>query len=109
MNYAELQELQIGPARAAKRAVAVAFLCIFGAWCTIAVFRGRDTHAMTMDEALAAMRTPLTADERKLAVAALRRQACTAAAALVAEAKRETSPGREAAAAVEHLRTELQR
>jgi transcriptional regulator with XRE-family HTH domain len=109
MISAELEKLTAGHAQRAKRAAAVAFLCIFGAWCAIAAFDSRGTHAMTIDEALSAMRTPLTEGERKVAVAALRRQSCLAVAALVAEAERDTPSGREAAAALGHLRKELSR
>lgn len=103
MNYAELQELRSGPVRAAKRAAVVAFFLVFGAWCTIAVFRGRDTHAMTADSALAAMRTPLTEGERKVAVAAIRRQAFEIIARLRAETARPDEIGDEARAALVHI------
>ena len=85
------------------------FLALFAAWCSIATFDSRGTHAMTVAEALRAMDTPLTDNERKLAVAALRRQALDAVQKLVAESTRNTAAGREAAAAIAHLHKELRR
>lgn len=108
MISAELEKLT-APARMAKRVAAGMFLALFAAWCSIATFDSRGTHAMTVAEALRAMDTPLTDNERKLAVAALRRQAQEAVARLLDESTRDTAAGREAAAALGHLRKELLR
>lgn len=84
-------------------------LCLFLLGATAAKFQGMGTREMTVAEAVKGLRTAETPNQRKLAAAALRRQAIAALAALRDAARCEDAGGAEARTAIEHLREELRR
>lgn len=93
--------------KAARNACIAVVAVICCAWTTAHVWRARGTFDMGVAEAIQALTHPTTDDERKVVVAALRRNACLAAMALVEESGPTTAAGREAAAALDHLREVL--
>jgi hypothetical protein len=84
----------------------VAFLSIAGTWGATTAFTSRDTHAMGADAAMQALATPIADDDRKLAVAALRRQVFAIVTILRAESSRPGELGDEARAALAHISKE---
>jgi hypothetical protein len=108
MKSCELPYLRFPPLRrTARNGALLCLVAICGAWTTMHVFTARGTHDLAMSEAMQALAGPLSDAQRKTAVAAVRRQACLAAVALVEESKADTPAGREAAAALDHLREVL--